>query len=161
MPVSATSMCTRERSGAHVACTSTRPPAGVNLTALLTRFTRMRRTFSQSLMMSGTSASTAVDMATPFLSATGWLEASTMPTMSLRSTSSRLSRSDPAWMRAVSSTLSTISSNMAPFFSISSSCRREAASAGSTVSAMRSANARMEVSGVRSSWLTMARKSDL
>ena len=121
----------------------------------------MRRTFSQSLSMSGTSGATLVENATPRLSATDSLVVSTMPTMSLRSTSSRLRRSEPAWMRAVSSTLFTISRRMLPFFSTSSTCRNAAVSLGSMLCASNSVKARMDVSGVRNSWLTMARKSDL
>ena len=164
MPVSLTRITTLRAPSSFASQqtrTATSPPASVNFTALLVRFASTRRSFSQSPIMRGTSKSTRVVKATPFLAATGAMADSTIPTRSFKSTSSRFSVSEPAWMRAHSSTLSTISSKMAPFLSISSNWRRASGRSGPMDSPKSSAKAKMEVSGVRNSWLTMARKSDL
>ena len=140
---------------------STVPPSGVNLMALLARFSNMRCVFSKSPFTSGTSDATRVRKATQYFRASGVMVPRTDDTMSPRSMGSHATCTLPASERAMSSMSFIMVSRIWLFFSISSHEWRSLSRSGGHASRDICANVMMDVSGVRSSWFTMDSRSDL
>ena len=121
----------------------------------------MRRIFSQSAVMMGTSGCTTVESDMLRLSARNPRLRSTSPMRSIMSNGSTESSFLPASTRAISRMLFTICSSSWPFSFTSFTAATSSSVRCAFACCQISVNAMMEVSGVRSSWLMMARKSDL
>ena len=158
MPLSATS--TRTAPAASESATRTRPaPGAQNFTALASRFSSTCCSRSRSATTIGTRSGTSVSSCTLRSRYSAAVESAASRTTARRSTGSAAhsARPDSIFARSRIWLISRVSRSVSRRMMPTNSCRFAAASSG--LSWRISANARIDVSGVRSSWLTVDTKS--
>ena len=137
------------------------PPASVNLSALPTRLTRTFSSASGSAFTIGSPCAHSADSATPFRSAIGRALSTMSPTSRGSSSGCRCSSACLLSIFAKSSRLLISFSNRSAFLCIVSRYARcEAESSPNSPASIASNGASISVSGVRSSWCTLALKRD-